>query len=949
MTLRLVAALFGCLVCCLPLPCLPGQAVVSGQTVPPGSTDSIRYSTAVAPILQKYCVGCHHRADAEAGLSLQSPDEILKGGSEGPVLDATERSNSRLLQVVLSKGDDHMPPADHPQPEAADIEILRQWIQNGAPFDSRRAVLPALPRVAPRNSQAAIPVSAVINRDGTQVLTGHFRFAQIASVKDRQVLHRFELPDGKVNDVQFSHDEQRILVATGTPGLSGRAVAIDVATGNTVAEYAGAADALYAAVWSPDESLVATAGYDRVVRLYQSATGTLIRELPGHNGAVFDLQFSPDGSLLASASGDATVKIWQVSSGQRLDTLSQPQAEQYSVVFSPDGKSVYAAGADSRIRRWELISRTSPQINPIRVARFAHEGAISVLRISADGRYLVTAADNGAVKFWDAAQVTEVSALALSPDAVSCLAINEKEHAVLLLTRRGTSRQEPLPALNTTVEQQPVLMTSNAPVNAPAVETAVSEVEPNDEPAQAPLVTLPTVISGTIHRDGAASADVDLARIAARRGETVMVEVLAARDKSPLDSIVDILTADGQPVLQYRLQAVRDSYFTFRGKDSDTSDDFRMFNWQEMELNEYLYADGEVVKLWLYPRGPDSGFKVYPGFGPRQTWFNSTPTTHPLQGPAFIVVPMAPDQELKDTGLPVFPVYSENDDDPMRQWGADSRLMFQPPADGEYIVRLRDARGFQGADFRYQLKLRTPAPDFSVAMNTTELKIHPGTGREIGFTATRLDGFSGPIEIVAENLPPGFVLSDPVVIQDEQRQAFAALLAAPDATAPADDLVAKIRFVARATIHGQVVQHEIGSLKSLGLLTNPKIRVRIQTEEQHAAGLPEHTPELTVWAGETVKAWVQVDRVDHQGLVEFGKEDAGRNLPHGVFVDNIGLNGLMLLDGQTEREVFITTAPWVPEQSRPFYLKSSIDGGLTTLPVMVHIRHRPTSDSAPAE
>ena len=35
--------------------------------------------------------------------------------------------------------------------------------------------------------------------------------------------------------------------------------------------------------------------------------------------------------------------------------------------------------------------------------------------------------------------------------------------------------------------------------------------------------------------------------------------------------------------------------------------DFRLFNWEEMHLNEYLYANGEVVKLWLYPRGPDSG------------------------------------------------------------------------------------------------------------------------------------------------------------------------------------------------------------------------------------------------------------------------------------------------------------------------------------------------------
>ncbi|MEI7699468.1 MAG: c-type cytochrome domain-containing protein [Planctomycetia bacterium] len=923
--------------------------LLQANTAVLGDTDGIPYSTAVAPILQKYCVGCHHRADAEAGLSLQSPDEILKGDTEGPVLDATDYKNSRLLTVLISQGDDHMPPADQPQPDAAELNILTQWIQNGAKFDSRMAVLPALPKVAVRSANVAIPVSAVFSQSGNQLLTGHFRFARLVSVSNGSVLRQFDLPDGKVNDVQFSRDEKRVLLATGTAGLSGRAVVVDVETSAVVGEYSGHADILYAAVWSPDESIVATAGYDRKIRLHDAVSGKLLRELSGHNGAVFDLQFSPDGTLLASASADATVKIWNVATGERFDTLSQPQAEQYSVVFSPDGNSVYAAGADSRIRQWDLISRTSPHINPLRISRFAHEGAISTLRISSDGRFLITAAENGAVKFWNAAKVEELSAMQLQQDAVSCLAINNAAGSAVLLTRRGVMKNLPLPDLATTSELQPVTMVpASAPPDASALMT-LAEAEPNDESAAAPSVTVPTVISGSIHHEGSGSADVDLARIQAKQGQPVLVEVLAARDKSPLDSIVDVLTTDGQPVLQFRLQAVRDSYFTFRGKDSDTIDDFRMFNWQEMELNEYLYADGEVVKLWLYPRGPDSGFKVYPGLGQRQTYFNTTATTHPLQGPAFIVVPFGPRQQLKDTGLPVFPVYSENDDDPLRQWGADSRLMFYPPSDGEYLVRLRDARGFQGADYRYQLKIRYPAPDFSVAMNTTELKIHPGTGREIGFTATRLDGFDGPIEIVAENLPPGFALSDPVIVQDEQRQAFASLLAAADVTPPTEDAVSKIRFVARATINGAVVQHDIGGLKSLALLEKAKIRVRILSDEQHAAASTEHTPELTVWAGETVKAWVQVERLDHSGLVELGKEDAGRNMPHGVFVDNIGLNGLMLLDGQNEREVFITAARWVPEQSRPFYLKSNVDGGITTLPVMLHIRHRPTRETSPAD
>ncbi|MFN9717898.1 MAG: hypothetical protein ACK58L_04335, partial [Planctomycetota bacterium] len=323
--------------------------------------------------------------------------------------------------------------------------------------------------------------------------------------------------------------------------------------------------------------------------------------------------------------------------------------------------------------------------------------------------------------------------------------------------------------------------------------------------------------------------------------------------------------------------------------------------------------------------------------------FNTTPSSHPLQGPAFIVTPHAPNAVLKDTGLPVFPIMAENDDDSMRQWGKDSRLMFVPPDDGEYIVRLRDARGFQGGDFRYELLIRQPQPDFKVEMAGHEFAIHPKTGREIVFTATRFDGYSGPIEITAENLPAGFSLSDPVQIQNEQRQAFATLIAAGDAKTPPPDEVARVKFRAKARIGDRDLIHDIGDLKALSVVEKPKVLVQILTSDQHAAGNFEHTSELTVWAGETARAVLRVERIEHEGLVEFGKEDSGRNLPHGVFVDNIGLNGLMLLEGQNEREFFITTAKWVPETSRPFYLKSSVDG-ITSLPVMVHVRHRPSED-----
>ena len=85
--------------------------------------------------------------------------------------------------------------------------------------------------------------------------------------------------------------------------------------------------------------------------------------------------------------------------------------------------------------------------------------------------------------------------------------------------------------------------------------------------------------------------------------------------------------------------------------------------------------------------------------------------------------------------------------------------------------------------------------------------------------------------------------------------------------------------------------------------------------------------------------WLQVGCVSHKGVVSFGKEDSGRNLPHGLYVDNIGLNGLLLLADQSERAFFITAAPWVPPSTSTFYLRASVDG-ITSFPVTIRVLPR---------
>ncbi len=245
-----------------------------------------------------------------------------------------------------------------------------------------------------------------------------------------------------------------------------------------------------------------------------------------------------------------------------------------------------------------------------------------------------------------------------------------------------------------------------------------------------------------------------------------------------------VLDADNQPVLRTRLQAVRDSYFTFRGKDSEQIGDFRVFNWQEMHLDDYLYAAGEVTRLWMYPRGPDSGYNVYPNEGNRWTYFGTTHTTHALGEPAYIVRPLAPGETPTANGLPVFDIYYENDDDPMRIAGKNSRLLFTAPADGLFTVRITDTRGDGGEDFAYRLDHSRRRSRVSKHRSARPMeRFFAAPVANSGSRVDRLDGFDGPVTFDIPNLPPGIVANVPLTIEAGQRYADGTLWVAENAEA----------------------------------------------------------------------------------------------------------------------------------------------------------------------
>lgn len=916
-------------------PCLVILLSVLGHTIPASAVD---YHTEVAPLLRDYCAGCHNDFDLEGDFSVETFASLMKGGEsdDETIVVPGKPNESFLFRTMRHTADPVMPPEKEPQPTAEEIAVIEKWIEAGAKGPAAGSDLSILstltvPDVAP-SGKAASPITATeYSPDGRFLAVAKYGEVELQEVTSGKAVRRFPAGDGKVNAIHFSPDGKLLVGASGISGLKGYATIWDVSTGKEVRRVGEEShrDILFDAEFSPDGKFLATAGYDRVIRLWDVETGKYQRQFPSHNGAVFDLAFSPDGTVLASASGDATSKIWHVETGRRLDTLNQPQGEQFGVDFTPDGKFIVGVGADNKIRLWRFLSKDQPRINPVVHARFAHEDTIVDMAMSPDGKWLATASADRALKLWSLPGLVQAKSYGEQDDVVEALAFLSGSEAFAAARMNGTIDVfDVVAAVKSETDQNPV-----AEKTVPA--RGEGEMRELEEKEGSPLqsLSMPSRMKGAISEPG----DVDEFRFTAKAGEEWVFEIDAEKSKSKLDSKIAVLDAEGEPVERAVLQAVRDSWLTFRGKDSKTSGDFRVHNWMEMELDEYLYVNGEVVKLWHYPRGPDSGFLVYPGFGNRHTFFDTTPMAHPVGQPCYIVRAFPPGAEPSPNGLPTYRLYYENDDESRRMAGADSKLSFVAPEDGEYRITVADVRGTGGEGYHYQLTARKPAPDFSVEVGGKDPKVSPGSGKELTFTVKRKDGFSGPIDIVVENLPDSLSITSPLTIERGQDRAFAMLSATTDFAGLSGEEAKKIKVIATAKVGGKNVVKPLGDLGTMEKGPKPKMLISIEPDGDSGKLGEDGILEFVIQPGETITARVVVDRLGFEPRIDFGKEDSGRNLPHGVYVDNIGLNGLMIPIGKSEQRFFLTASEIAEPTTRLFHLRSTSQGKEGSKPVRLRV------------
>lgn len=248
-------------------------------------------------------------------------------------------------------------------------------------------------------------------------------------------------PDRTIYSVDFSPDGAMIATAggDGSVRLWNPVTQRQIGAAITAAESATVAYA----VFSPDGTLLATCSDKGAVSLWNVKThqqvGATITATD-NGSAVLKLTFSPSGKLLATAGADGSVRLWNPLDGKPVGpavVVNPDGTAASSVAFSPDGTRLAIGNADGTLRLWNIATRR--QVG--RAIAVVTNGAVGAI-FNPQGTLLATAGTDGNVRLWNAATLTPIGSpiKAASGLAVLNAAFNPEGNLLATAGADGTVR-----------------------------------------------------------------------------------------------------------------------------------------------------------------------------------------------------------------------------------------------------------------------------------------------------------------------------------------------------------------------------------------------------------------------------------------------------------------------------------------------------------------------------
>jgi mono/diheme cytochrome c family protein len=443
-----------------------------GISPPTPAAEKVSYRNDVQPIFKRHCLGCHSSTKAKGKLNLETVAAMRKGGRTGPLFVAGKPDDSLLIEVV--SGPEPSMPQKQPPLSMDKIDMLRKWIQAGAPDDSPTDK-PRIEIKAPIVYRFAPAVTSVaLSGDGKHVAAACRSEVVLIDVEGHSPPRRVVTASDLLTHVEFSPDGKLLATAGGTPGQYGEVRFLDPTNGKLLSARRVGKDTLFRGNFAPDGKAIALGGADGAIHVVPVDSKQPIRRFELHSDWILSVAYTPDGKMLVTGGRDKATKVANAQSGELLRTLDN-SPELISAVAA-DNLFALSAGRARTLIAYEFkialqgiqltgggndarpINRRDQYARPLE----GQPGEVHTLAVSGDRKLVAVAGNFGEVRVYQIANRQRVALINKVPAPVYSVALNANGSRLALGSKSGLVQIYELPSGKLLKSLVPVPVTVSA-------------------------------------------------------------------------------------------------------------------------------------------------------------------------------------------------------------------------------------------------------------------------------------------------------------------------------------------------------------------------------------------------------------------------------------------------------------------------------------------------------